>query len=156
MKNYIKISLFTAFLLFCWESSGQESFKSDSRGKMKPLHISLDNFPTDQPINYMEGWGGMVIAVNEMPAGTDFGPLLKGLKNDSCQVPHWGYLLKGAVRLIYDDGTEEVLREGDIFYMRPGHIAVVEEDVKMLDFSPQQEFKNLVEHIEKKMAESPK
>ncbi|MEO5601979.1 MAG: hypothetical protein ABIR06_13750 [Cyclobacteriaceae bacterium] len=66
-------------------------------------------------INHINGWGDMSVAVNSFPAGTDLAPLLIGLKNNSCQVPHWGYLLKGAVRLIYDDGTEVLLKEGDIF-----------------------------------------
>ncbi len=156
MKSYIKISFCTAFILLCWESSGQENVQSDSKENIHPNHISLDSFPTNMPINFLEGWGGMTIAVNEMPAGTDLGPLLKGLKNDSCQVPHWGYVIKGTIRLKYDDGKEEVLRAEDIFYMRPGHIAYIEEDAKMMDFSPQEEFKALVKTIEKNISELPK
>ena len=34
-----------------------------------------------------------------VPAGTDFGPLLKGLPNDRCPCPHWGYVLKGRLRV---------------------------------------------------------
>ena len=28
-------------------------------------------------------------------AGTDIAPLLKGLEDDLCQYPHWGYLIEG-------------------------------------------------------------
>ncbi|MDN3690125.1 cupin domain-containing protein [Cyclobacterium jeungdonense] len=114
----------------------------------------MDNFPGDKLLNYIEGWGEMTVAVNEMPAGTDLALLLEGLKNDSCQVPHWGYILKGVLRLTYDDGTEVVLKEGDVFYMPPGHVAVVEEDLKLMNFSPQEGFSDLMKHLEAIMAES--
>jgi hypothetical protein len=101
----------------------------------------------------MDG-GGMTIAINEMPAGTDLSPLLDGLKNNSCQVPHWGYILKGSLRLKYDDGKEVVLKAGDVFYMAPGHTASVVEDLKLIDFSPEKEMEELINHIEKKIAGS--
>lgn len=37
----------------------------------------------------LTGYGGMTVAFNEKPAGTDMAPLLQGLKNNSCQCPHW-------------------------------------------------------------------
>ena len=123
--------------------------KTDQQEK----HISIDDFPTDMPINMIEGWGGMTIAVNEIPADTDFSPLLEGLKNNSCQVPHWGYIIKGLISLTYDDGKVVDLKTGDLFYMPPGHKAFVKEDLKMMDFSPEKEFKHLVEHFDKRMAD---
>jgi hypothetical protein len=50
----------------------------------------------------------------ELPAGTDFTPLLKGLNNDSCHCPYYGYIFDGKFKIIYDDGTEEILESGDI------------------------------------------
>ena len=105
-------------------------------------------------INHLNGWGGMTVAVNELPAGTDLSPLLEGLKNNSCQVPHWGYILKGAIRVKYDDGSEIVLKTGDAFYMSPGHTAVVEEDLKIMDFSPEPEMSELIKHVEKKVGKA--
>lgn len=99
------------------------------------------------------GYGGMTIAFNEMPKGTDFTPLLQGLENDSCHCPHWGYIVEGAIRLIYDDKSEEVCKKGDVFYWPAGHTAIVEEDLKFIDFSPEKEFSEVMEHIGKKMAE---
>ena len=32
----------------------------------------------------LPGFGGMTVAFHELPRGTDFTPLLKGLENDSC------------------------------------------------------------------------
>ena len=101
----------------------------------------------------LSGYGGMTIAFNEIPAGTDFSPLLQGLKNDSCHCPHWGYVVDGEMLVKYDDGTEERLTTGDVFYLPPGHTALVEKDLKLLDFSPEKELKEVMDHIAKKVAE---
>lgn len=150
MKDYFQVLLLAVCMIVANPSFGQESSETHTYDN----HISLENFPKNMAINHIEGWGGMTISVNEATAGTDFAPLLEGLKNNSCQVPHWGYIMKGKLRLTYDDGTEEVLKEGDVFYMPPGHVAFVEEDLKLMDFSPQEEFGELVEHIDKKIAEA--
>jgi quercetin dioxygenase-like cupin family protein len=39
----------------------------------------------------------------------------------SCQVEHVGLVLGGAAVAKMDDGTEVVMREGDFFYIPPGH-----------------------------------
>ena len=100
----------------------------------------------------LPGYGGMTVAYNELPAGTDFTPLLQGLKNDSCHCPHWGYVVEGALRVIYDDGKEEVLEDGDVFYLPAGHTGRVEKDLKFLEFSPEKEFTEVMDHIAGKMA----
>ena len=46
-------------------------------------------------------------------------PLLRGLPGDSCQCPHWGYLLAGKITVSYAD-HEETYEAGDAFYMRRG------------------------------------
>ena len=101
----------------------------------------------------LKGYGGLTVGFNELPAGTDFGPLLQGLKNDSCQCPHWGYMVEGELQVKYDDGSEETITAGDVFYMPPGHIAVVTKDMKFLDFSPEKELDEVLDHIGKKMME---
>lgn len=100
----------------------------------------------------LPGYGGMTVAFNEIPAGTDFSPLLQGLKNDSCQCPHWGYIVEGEMVVNYTDGTAETLTTGDVFYLPPGHTARVEKDLKFLDFSPEKELKEVMDHIARKMA----
>lgn len=104
----------------------------------------------------LSGYGGMTVAFNEVPAGTDFAPVLEGLKNNSCHCPHWGYIVAGEVLMKYDDGTTETLTAGDVFYMPPGHTAVVGKDLKMIDFSPEKEIAEVMDHIAKKMAEFSK
>ena len=100
----------------------------------------------------LSGYGGMTVAYNELPAGTDFTPLLKGLSNDLCHCPHWGHILEGVMRIVYGDGSEERLRAGDVFYLPPGHTAIVEEDVTFVDFSPTKELNEVLGHVGKMMA----
>lgn len=80
-------------------------------------------------------WGGTRSMIVALPAGADVAALLKGLPNDQCTCPHWGYVLRGRVRVISDDG-EELIQAGDLFYLPPGHVPIVEEDVEFLEFSP--------------------
>jgi hypothetical protein len=81
----------------------------------------------------------------------DGGPLLKGLPDDRCQCPHWGYVLSGKIKFTYADG-EEVFEAGDAFYTPPGHIPVVEEaDTEFVMFSPAEELKRTEEAMERNM-----
>lgn len=154
MKNIMQAFVFTSLLFVVIKSSAQTAASKAKADANKEQHISIDQFPKNMVINHLNGWGGMTIAINELPAGTDFAPLLEGLKNNSCQVPHWGYILKGSLKLKYDDGKEVVLKAGDVFYMAPGHTASVVEDLKLIDFSPEKEMKELINHVEKKIAGS--
>ena len=119
--------------------------------KKEDIPVTMQNSGTI--MRRLPGYGGMTVAFNEVPAGTDFTPLLQGLKNDSCHCPHWGYVLEGAIRVKYDDGKEEVVSAGDVFYLPAGHTAIVEKDLKYLEFSPEKEFGEVMDHIANKMAE---
>lgn len=119
-------------------------------------HISKDNFPKGNIINMVNGWGGMTVAINEPKAGTDFTPILKGLKDDLCQVPHWGYLEKGKIRVVNSDKNTKTVLVGEVFYMPPGHTLIVDEDARIIDFSPEKEMKELNEFIINKVAQMQK
>jgi hypothetical protein len=103
-------------------------------------------------VRAMGGLGGMVIAYDELPAGADFTPMFEGLPDDKCPCPHWGYVLKGAIRLRYTDGKEEVVKAGEVFYMPSGHTALVEEDAAMIEISPEKGYNEVMEHIASKMS----
>jgi hypothetical protein len=120
--------------------------------KMKKEDIPVTMQAPGTTMRGLPGYGGMTVAFNEIPAGTDFSPLLQGLQNDSCHCPHWGYVVEGEMRVKYDDGTAETLSAGDVFYLPPGHTARVEKDLKFLDFSPEKELKEVMDHIAKKVA----
>ncbi len=103
------------------------------------MRVSRDELPVlveagDASIRAID-WEGQRVVLIKVPAGTDFGPLLKGLPNDRCPCPHWGYVLKGQLR-VETNGQEEVLRAGDTYYMAPGHTAVADEDTEFLEVAP--------------------
>lgn len=97
------------------------------------------------------GYGKMAGEYFSMAAGVDIAPLLKGLEDDLCQSPHWGYVLSGELTVTYLDGSKEVVCGGDLFYWPPGHTIAVSQDVEMVLFSPQQEHCTVVEHLKKQL-----
>ncbi len=122
------------------------------------MKLNFDDIPVlmegpDTLMRRQSGFGNLDVTYSELPQGTDFTPLLEGLSNDSCHCTHWGYMIQGAFRIIYDDGSEEVLKAGDVFYLPAGHTAVVEEDVKCIMFSPDQDHDDVLTHAMNKMAE---
>ncbi|MDX6667979.1 MAG: hypothetical protein QOK04_1359 [Solirubrobacteraceae bacterium] len=81
----------------------------------------------------------------------DHTPMLKGLPDDKCQCPHWGYVLKGRLTFRSADG-DEVFEAGDAFYLPPGHIPVANEPgSEYLQFSPTQELNETSKMIMKNM-----
>lgn len=96
-------------------------------------------------------WAGMAVAYVKLTAGVDATPLLKGLPDDKCQCPHWGYILEGAIHVQYKGGKEEVCRAGEIFYWPAGHTVWVKEDTSFIEFSPDRELKEVYDHIGKKL-----
>jgi hypothetical protein len=86
--------------------------------------------------------------------GADTTPMLEGLEDDLCQVPHWGYVVDGTLHVRYVDGTEEVTEAGEAVYWPPGHTIYTEdESAEFVLFSPQDEHGNVLDHLLNKMAE---
>lgn len=83
--------------------------------------------------------------------GFDITPLLKGLQDDMCPRPHWGYVLGGALNVRYIDGTERVEETGDAFYLPPEHTTLVDEETEFILFSLQHEHANVLKHLADKM-----
>lgn len=90
--------------------------------------------------------GGMSTSFIRLPQGADLGPALKGLEDDSCQCPHWGYVLTGRLRMRTPRGDHEY-EAGQAVYWAPGHVPVALEDTEYVDFSPTKEFTEVVDHI---------
>jgi mannose-6-phosphate isomerase-like protein (cupin superfamily) len=101
-------------------------------------------------------WGDMRVALISVPAGTDFSPLLKGLPHDRCQGPHWGYVLKGRLRITYGDGREEVLGAGDFYHMPPDHTGLAEEETEFLEVAPPGPHQEFVEAALRNIAQMQK
>ena len=101
-----------------------------------------------------QDWGGTTSAYMEYPAGLDFGPMLEGLEGDLCQCPHWGYLIEGRIRVSYADGSEEIVNTGDLYYWPSGHTILVEEAVRMVEFSPHDQMSHVLTHVVGKLQAS--
>lgn len=93
------------------------------------------------------GCGQMAGEYFSLAAGTDIAPLLKGLENDLCQSPHWGYMLEGDVIITYQDGRTERIRGGDLFYWPPGHSVRVEKNAEVILFSPLHAHGPVLDHL---------
>ena len=73
--------------------------------------------------------------------------LLKGLPDDRCPCPHWGYLFTGRITVDYADHSE-VYESGDAFYMGPGHVPAAEAGSEFVQFSPRQHVAEVHAHIQ--------
>jgi hypothetical protein len=89
----------------------------------------------------------MTVAFMTLKKGADFGPVLAGLPDDMCQCPHWGYMLKGKLKMKTSNG-DEVYEAGQAFYWPPGHSPEALEDTEYVDFSPTAEFNEVIRHIQ--------
>ncbi|MBT2386793.1 hypothetical protein [Streptomyces sp. ISL-11] len=90
--------------------------------------------------------GGMTVAFLHFPEGADLGPALKGLPDDLCQCPHWGYLLSGRLKMRTDHG-DEVYEAGQACYLPPGHAPEALEESELLDFSPTDKWNEVIDHV---------
>jgi len=66
----------------------------------------------------------------------------------------WGYVIKGQVRVIYAD-HQEVLCAGDLYYLPPGHTAIVDEDYEAVEFSPPAVHEQVLDVIKRNAAMAP-
>jgi hypothetical protein len=108
-----------------------------------PVVISGDGVE----VRVQEIGGGMSSSFIRLPQGADLGPALKGLPGDRCPCPHWGYLLSGRLQMRTATG-DEVYTGGQAFYWGPGHVPVALEDCEYVDFSPTEEFDEVIAHLQ--------
>ena len=118
------------------------------RGSQQYLPVAFDE---DGVRSQQVEWGEMNVALEHFPAGLDIAPLFKGLPDDRCPCPHWGYVLKGRIWIRYAD-REEVLSAGDVYYMAPGHLPLFEEDSEVIEYSPKGEYQKTLEVAERNLA----
>ena len=118
-----------------------------------PEKINVPGAIARQELNFGDatGYGKIAGEYFSLKAGTDIAPLLKGLENDLCQSPHWGYLIEGEVTVAYSDGEEETISTGDLFFWPPGHTVKVGIDAEIILFSPQVEHCKVVDHLRKQL-----
>ncbi len=95
--------------------------------------------------------GNFSVGFETYTADADISPLFKGLPDDRCQCPHWGYVIKGKVTFTFADGHEETYETGDAYYAPPGHTPYLYAGSEVVEFSPSNELANTVAVIEKNL-----
>ena len=91
------------------------------------------------------------IAILELREDVDLAPLLRGLPDDKCTCPHWGYVVKGKVTFSFADHTED-FEAGDGFYVGPGHSPAAVAGTEYVMFSPSKQMAPVNEVIERNLA----
>jgi len=94
---------------------------------------------------------GYIVEFTSFREDADATPLFKGLPDDRCQSPHWGYVLKGSLTFAYAD-REETYAAGDAYYGPPGHIPRVTAGTEVVEFSPAEEYKRTLAVIAENLA----
>ena len=79
--------------------------------------------------------GGYSVCFEQHSADADLAELFRGLPGDRCQLPRWGYVLRGAVGFRFPD-REETFTAGDAYYVAPGHTPVHYAGAEIVEFSP--------------------
>ena len=93
------------------------------------------------------GFGKISGEYFSLDAGVDTTPIFQGLKDNQCQCPHWGYVLRGRITTTDAEGREETVAAEDLFYWPPGHNVRVDEDADFIMFSPQHEHDVVIDHM---------
>jgi hypothetical protein len=96
--------------------------------------------------------GDYVVNIVEFRQDIDATELLKGLPDDRCQCPQWGYIVKGKLTMRFAD-REEVYEAGDAFYAPPGHVPIKHEPgTELVQFSPSHQLRETQAVMFKNMA----
>src|SRR5271169_466542 len=103
--------------------SRESAAQVDDRGPAEDRHEDIDGYT----VNFVSIHQDM-----------DLAPMLKGLPDDRCPCPHWGYVFKGRLTWRFAD-SEEVFEAGDAFYAPPGHAPSAEAGSEFVQFSPSAE-----------------
>lgn len=101
----------------------------------------------------MEGFEGhygealdTTIGFESYSADADLRDLFKGLPDDRCQAPHWGYVVTGRLIFHTAGGPEEFVA-GDAYYVGPGHTPELFAGTEVVEFSPTAELQQTMEVV---------
>ena len=92
----------------------------------------LDYGPVAEVAAEIEDYTVNVVTFKE---DIDGAPMLRGLPNDNCSCPHWGYVIKGQHTFTFADHVE-AYGPGEAFYVAPGHVPSAVAGTEMVIFSP--------------------
>ena len=117
--------------------------------------ISKATAPTVEDFGVMVGhYGeldGYTVGFEEFREEADPTPLFRGLPDDRCQSPHWGYVVRGRVTFRFAD-RDESYQAGDAYYAPPGHIPLVAAGTEIIEFSPTEKYAETMSVVAKNLA----
>ena len=93
--------------------------------------VELDGL--DVRLDHLEG--GYSVCFEKHTADAELAPLFRGLPEDRCPLPRWGYVLKGKVTFAFED-HRETFEAGDAYYVPPGHLPIHHAGAEIVEFSP--------------------
>jgi hypothetical protein len=96
--------------------------------------VSLDGL--DVRVEHLDG--GYSVCFEQHTADVDLAELFRGLPDDRCQLPRWGYVLEGMITFRFAD-SEETYVAGDAYYVPPGHTPIHYAGAEIVEFSPTEE-----------------
>jgi len=79
--------------------------------------------------------GGYSVCLESHTGDADLAALFRGLPDDRCQLPRWGYVLRCKVTFRFAE-REESFQAGDAYYVPPGHTPVHHAGTTIVEFSP--------------------
>ena len=85
-----------------------------------------------------EDLGGYTVNFVSVREDSDLAAMLKGLPDDRCQCPHWGYVFEGRLTFTFAD-RDEVYEAGDAFFTPSGHTPQADAGSSWVQFSPTEE-----------------
>ena len=94
---------------------------------------------------------GYTVEFTSFRADADGTPFFKGLPDDRCQSPHWGYVLRGKLTFRYAD-HDETYEAGDAYYGPPGHIPVATAGTEVVEFSPTEPYRQTLDVLARNFA----
>src|SRR3954451_12131923 len=106
-----------------------------------------DHGPVEE---WSEDADGYNVSFLSFKVDIDSTPMLKGLPDDRCPCPHWGYVFKGRVTFTFGD-REEVHEAGDAFYVPGGHLQRADAGTEYLQFSPAEVLRTVSDAMAKNM-----
>jgi hypothetical protein len=118
--------------------------------------VSKADAPHHEDLGVMEGHYGQLdgytVGFEHFREDADATPLFRGLPDDRCQSPHWGYVVGGRITFRFAD-RDEVYETGDAYYAPPGHIPVIDAGTELVEFSPTGEYEQTMAVVARNLAE---
>lgn len=95
--------------------------------------------------------GGYTVSFESYGSEADPGELFRGLPDDRCQAPHWGYVVKGSLTYRFAD-HDETFHAGEAYYVPPGHLPLFHGGTEIVEWSPTDLLRETVAVIERNLA----